>query len=685
MKKIKLKILFIYILILFKISKIKKISPNNQIISNKWIVMSVYHSPDSKFIELLKNVISWKIVIIGNNPVNDIKWKQLENKNNLIYLSLKDQLNLGYEIIKYIDYNSNSRKNIGYLYAIQHGATEIYEIDEGIIISDLKYLDNGFKNTLISYFLNNQSKMVNPFDYFGEKYIWPRGFRIQDIAKNDNNKYFILNSSKLEIEPLIFQGLINGIPDVDSIFMQTRIDKINVININISNNYPLLYLPGNYIPINSKNTKYLYNIFPYLLIPNSINERISDIFRGYIMQRCAWSQNGAVIYFSNSIYQYKLEYSNELNFIKDKQIFYNLDNLLNELNKKIKLEDNNPIEFFFQIIKNLVNQGFLKQNNLELYESFIKDLLNIGYNFTSDFLQEINFNNERFFKINTQYNYYLPSNPNIFLINHYHYNSSFIQILRHFTIKRKYTDVLLIINYNYAKLQILNDYMLKLYNTYFPNIVFLTPYPIIENDKIISCNESFDGYYSYYCFKKVYEKYSKFKGYLYINDDLFVKIWELDNLDFNIPWFYMFYKLSRSYSKWPHYNECSNIYGIINNNSQWKNNLVKFLGFYDIPITLADFYYIPNYIASKFVIILEKMFNSKIFLECAVPTAMAIILLNKYQIINIKALWNDERKNVIYYLKKAFNQITIHPIKFSNIYFQNEINKYIYFINNKEY
>ena len=685
MKKIKLKILFIYILILFKISKIKKISPNNQIISNKWIVMSVYHSPDSKFIELLKNVISWKIVIIGNNPVNDIKWKQLENKNNLIYLSLKDQLNLGYEIIKYIDYNSNSRKNIGYLYAIQHGATEIYEIDEGIIISDLKYLDNGFKNTLISYFLNNQSKMVNPFDYFGEKYIWPRGFRIQDIAKNDNNKYFILNSSKLEIEPLIFQGLINGIPDVDSIFMQTRIDKINVININISNNYPLLYLPGNYIPINSKNTKYLYNIFPYLLIPNSINERISDIFRGYIMQRCAWSQNGAVIYFSNSIYQYKLEYSNELNFIKDKQIFYNLDNLLNELNKKIKLEDNNPIEFFFQIIKNLVNQGFLKQNNLELYESFIKDLLNIGYNFTSDFLQEINFNNERFFKINTQYNYYLPSNPNIFLINHYHYNSSFIQILRHFTIKRKYTDVLLIINYNYAKLQILNDYMLKLYNTYFPNIVFLTPYPIIENDKIISCNESFDGYYSYYCFKKVYEKYSKFKGYLYINDDLFVKIWELDNLDFNIPWFYMFYKLSRSYSKWPHYNECSNIYGIINNNSQWKNNLVKFLGFYDIPITLADFYYIPNYIASKFVIILEKMFNSKIFLECAVPTAMAIILLNKYQIINIKALWNDERKNVIYYLKKAFNQITIHPIKFSNIYFQNEINKYIYFINAKEY
>ena len=385
----KLKFLLFYILLLI-LSKIKKISHNNQLfISNKWIVMTVYNSPDTNFIELLKNLNSWKIVVIGNNPINDIKWKKLENGNKLIYLSLKEQLNLGYKIIKYLDYNSNSRKNIGYLYAIQHGAKEIYEIDEDIIIKDLIYLDDCFNNTFISYFLNNGSKMVNPFDYFGEKYIWPRGFKIKDIGNNDNNKYFLLNSSKLEIKPLIFQGLINGFPDVDSIFMQTRMDKNNIININISNNYPLLYLPGNYIPINSKNTKYLYNIFPYLLLPNTINDRFSDIFRGYIMQRFAWSYKGAVIYFSNSIYQNKLKYSNELDFIKDKEIFYTLDNLLIELNKQIKIEDNNPIEFLIQIIKNLVKQGFLKKNDLKLYKSFIKDLLKVGYNFSSDFLQEI--------------------------------------------------------------------------------------------------------------------------------------------------------------------------------------------------------------------------------------------------------------------------------------------------------
>jgi hypothetical protein len=114
------------------------------------------------------------------------------------------------------------------------------------------------------------SKMINPYDYFNEKSIWPRGFRINDTVDNENNKYYILNSSKLSIKLLIFQGLINGIPDVDSIFFQTGVNKNNIINFKISNKYPLLYIPGNYIPINSKNTKYLYEIFPFLNAANNI-------------------------------------------------------------------------------------------------------------------------------------------------------------------------------------------------------------------------------------------------------------------------------------------------------------------------------------------------------------------------------------------------------------------------------
>ena len=298
--------------------------------------MTTCNSPNIYILDLLtnlKNLNTWKIVIISQNNKIDKQWNLLGFENELIYLSIKEQKYLGYNIIKYIKNNSYSKRNIGYLYAIEHGAKEIYDIDEDNIIYDLNHLNECFNNTFLSYGLRNDSKMINPFHYFGEANIWPRGFRIKDIGNNDDNKYYILNFNQLKIKPLIFQGLINENPDIDSIFIQTRIKKKDLINLNFSYNYPLLYLPGNFIPINAKNTKYLYNIFPYLLIPISLNERISDIFRGHIMQFFAWINNGAIIYFFTPIYQNKSKYYKKKHFIEEKDLFYKLDNLLNELNE----------------------------------------------------------------------------------------------------------------------------------------------------------------------------------------------------------------------------------------------------------------------------------------------------------------------------------------------------------------
>lgn len=76
--------------------------------------------------------------------------------------------------------------------------------------------------------------------------------------------------------------------------------------------------------------------------------------------------------------------------------------------------------------------------------------------------------------------------------------------------------------------------MMNLNQNYFDNIVFITS-GFINNKNLISCKKSYKGFFSYICFQKVYKKYPNYKGYLYTNDDDFVKIWELNNLDFNIP------------------------------------------------------------------------------------------------------------------------------------------------------
>ena len=74
--------------------------------------MTYFKAPTQSFINIIKIIDNWKIVVISNTKnikINNF-WKLLNFPNNLIYLTLKNQINLGYEITKYLKLNSNSRK-----------------------------------------------------------------------------------------------------------------------------------------------------------------------------------------------------------------------------------------------------------------------------------------------------------------------------------------------------------------------------------------------------------------------------------------------------------------------------------------------------------------------------------------------------------------------------------------------
>ena len=636
--------------------------------------MDVFNPPNLSLIKFLFSLKSWKIVIIECNKNTFKKWKVTTNDSHkIIYLSINKQKKLNYNIIKYLDINSYSRKNIGYLYAIHHGAKEIYEIDENIFIKDLKDEYN-LNISKLCYGIRNDSRMINPYSYFGNNYLWPRGFIINDIGKVYNNKFYSINFTQLNLKSLIFQGLINEIPDLDSICILSKYKYSIKYDFSMMDYNPIFYFPGNFVPINSKNTKYLYEIFPFLVLPITVNEKISDIIRGYILQIFVWGYNGMVIYHSTSAYNYQ---SLNFNFFKEKDLFFKLDSFLKSLNieKFSKNKDNDPIKIFLLLIKDLIIEGFLCKKDLYFYKAYLKDLLNVGYNYSLNFTSKIKNNYKEYLRIYSEFSIYLPSNPIIKM------NKISLKLFNHYISIRKYNDILLIINYNNKGFQKLNNYMFKLYKKYFKNIVFLMPNNINKSD-IITCENSYYGYYSYICLKKIYKKYPNFKGYLFINDDDFMKVWELEKLDFNIPWLY---NLKLLFKKWYHYKHCKRIYKIFNNNIEWKINITKFLSFFDIPIMISDFYYIPQNIINKFLEIIEIMYNSKIFLECAIPSSFGILLLPKYQIIYFKGLWGEKRKKSINYLIKDFKQITIHPIKFSNKFLITKVDLYIDFINALDY
>ena len=123
-----------------------------------------------------------------------------------------------------MDDNSYKRNNIGYLFAIQHGAKEIYEIDENlnIFVENPNFLDYNISDSYVCYGIQNESKMINPYVYFGETNIWPRGFLLKDIINDYNKTFYYAYNTQVKLKPLIYQDLINEFPDVDSFFLMTK-------------------------------------------------------------------------------------------------------------------------------------------------------------------------------------------------------------------------------------------------------------------------------------------------------------------------------------------------------------------------------------------------------------------------------------------------------------------------------
>ena len=675
----------------FNKTELKRHKNESQIYTNKWVVLTTNKKPSN----LIKRLIykssndTWKILIIEReeNHINS-DWEKFikkTNTNNTIFLSLKDQENLGYQTTKYIPKNSYARKNIGYLYAIEHGAEEIFDTDDNMYFKNntSKFLKTNLTGYRLFYANNNNSHMINPFLYFGRPDIWPRGFKYRDIDKNNTKDIYTILENRLLCKPLIFNGIMNT-PDLDTIYLITKENiYLKGKKINFHNSMPLFYIPGNYAPINSKNTLFLYDVFPSLALPVSVEEKVSDIWRGYLAQRYIWGYNG-VAAFQNSETSYRRNYFDiEKEFVKERDLFFNLEKVLNCLESDI---DEKSIKYpgllIIKLIEILVENNILDKGDLDMYKAFLNDLESFGYKYKSDYKIKINSDINNYININPEFVNYIPSIPNIEAFTKGNNN---LKLLKHYTIKKRYDDILLIINYNYEFLTKLNEFISNLYEQYFPKMVFITPgnnYSKISNNfTIIECPESNKGYYSYYCIKRVYEKYPLYKGYLFVMDDAFIKIWELENLNFDIPWILTFCNIKTK--NWP--DDYIREEKLLEKNKNWKNNIKIF---YDGDIMghgISVFYYLPNYFVPDFIKIANEYYNYSIFLELTVPSIYGIIMKPKYQFVHFIGLWDKERNNWKEYLYNAHKQIIIHPIKFSDINNQKEIIKYNQFKNANDY
>ena len=95
----------------------------------------------------------------------------------------------------------------------------------------------------------------------------------------------------------------------------------------------------------------------------------------------------------------------------------------------------NPKKLLFQIISKLIKNKFLRKEEKIIYKDFLLDLSNIGYHFSRSFTSKIKNNLKEYTNINSEFSYYIPTNPNILKGNNQ------LKIMKHSSCNKIYNDI----------------------------------------------------------------------------------------------------------------------------------------------------------------------------------------------------------------------------------------------------
>jgi len=343
-------------------------TPDKKDMHEKWLVVTTI-SAATDDIKKLAEVKGWQLLVVGDKKT-PAGW----HADNTIYLDIEKQKSLGYNLVELMPYGNYARKSIGHLYAIQHGAKYIYETDDDNHPSDGKlHFHEKFKESY--YVFNSNRSVVNAYEFLGQSTIWPRGYPLDMIAEPPEYKVMKCDKAK----PLVQQGVVDGDPDIDAIYRLTRKDKGVRLDVKFDREQDVVLLPkGSLCPYNAQNTLYVYDAFWSLLLPATVNMRITDIWRSYVMQRLLWEIGGHLSFFPPSAYQYRSAHNYLKDFKDEKLLYYDSGRMVDFLLKwKPRFDDlfDNIVDLSIQF----AHTGFWGPADIHITEAWLQDLIRVGY------------------------------------------------------------------------------------------------------------------------------------------------------------------------------------------------------------------------------------------------------------------------------------------------------------------
>ncbi|KAF9934697.1 hypothetical protein BGZ67_003758 [Mortierella alpina] len=663
-----------------------------KIAGKNWIVVTTINQPTDAM-KLLCNLEGWNVVVVA-----DTKSPKDWTCGSCVYLSVEDQKCLSYRVVDVIPYKAYTRKNIGYLWAIQQGATRVFDTDDDNLPSGKDIFLESPTSGVIAYRSDNTTgKSVNVYSHFGRPDIWPRGFPLEEIDIRRPISYIPEYESLSEqardvLAPpmMIQQGLADLDPDVDAIFRLSQGQELK--RIKFCKKSPSIRLsPGTFCPFNSQDSDVFLFALLIAVLLYPVSFRVCDIWRGYWVQRLLWDVNGSLGFTKPTVDQirnahnYLDDYMDELQIYSETSAF--IDFLSSWKSTSRHLETR-----IVDLMKAMAQNKFVGAEDVDLVERWVKDLQSVGYVFpkVSDggyFFPKVSYYNTKAIKDSLD----TVEEPRLRMQKSRQVSNdalkqcrleadvdplmSSIQITASpdKDISSKFKDVLLVVNFNHPDYDAIKPF-LAIYEPYFPNIKFYGPTVPASLKDLVTENPYDGGITSYRSLADAMEKYPNYSGYLYTNDDTVLNVFQLAEFDQDKVWKQVpvLENDLRDRSKPPPFEWHWERPGTTN---MWNDptsltakqkeriaNFTKVDGPADLR-SFCDAVYVPARIAVELTDVLKRFVRHDVFLELGVGLALvAVEPTEKWEDWTETYLWYDgERPRWRNYLKPGTS--VIHPVK----------------------
>lgn len=319
---------------------------------DKFIVITSIFLP-TEAIEKFAKLRGWKVIVVGDKKTA-ADWSY----PGVTYLSPEGQQEVTKEFSGLLPWNSYTRKNIGYLYAISQGARIIYESDDDNIPLD-NWVDEPEFSTDAE--LLSDASFVNIYSYFTDKKVWPRGIPLRCVLNAETPRASAAKNLKVGV----WQFLADEDPDVDAIYRLT-----NNTPIYFKWRAPLVLDQNACCPFNSQNTYFRKEVFPLLYLPSTVTFRFTDILRGLVAQPILWAAGyhlgfaGATVLQKRNPHDYLKDFESEI------PCYLLVENVVQIAKEAVSSEKSIP-ENQLSVYRSLSDKGIVTDRETEILSCWL--------------------------------------------------------------------------------------------------------------------------------------------------------------------------------------------------------------------------------------------------------------------------------------------------------------------------